>query len=292
LRDRQLVRTSPGSTKAIILSAGQGRRLLPLTRSTPKCLLPVQPECSILEFQLRALARCGISQATVMVGFAAERVERAVAECAPPDMQVTTFFNPFYPSSDNLITTWLARPEMDGDFLLLNGDTLFDPGVLERLLAEVRGPAGIAISRKPEYDDDDMRVATDSRGRLRAIGKKLEGVAPDAEAIGLSLFRGEGVEAFRNVLDAAVRSPESLRQWYTSALQTVARRLPIHTVPTGGLWWTEIDSPADLEQARAALRPGGAARRRETRRDSSTHSSPRAGTWTPLEAISAPTGRS
>ncbi len=278
--------------KAIILSAGQGRRLLPHTRSTPKCLLPVQPQCSILEFQLRALARCGISQATVMVGFGAERVERAVAERAPAGIQVTTSFNPFYSSSDNLITTWLARPEMDGDFLLLNGDTLIDPGVLERLLAEVRGPAGIVISRKPAYDDDDMRVATDERGRLRAIGKKLEGVVPDAEAIGLSLFRGEGVEAFRNVLDACVRSPESVRQWYTSALQTLAPRLSIHTVSTDGLWWTEIDSPADLEQARAALRPDGAARRCNRRRDFSTQSSPRASAWTLSEAISGSTGGS
>ena len=65
--------------KAIVLSAGQGKRLLPYTARQPKCLLPVDGERSMLEVQLRALARCGIERATVLVGFGASLVDRFVA---------------------------------------------------------------------------------------------------------------------------------------------------------------------------------------------------------------------
>ncbi len=65
--------------KAIVLSAGQGRRLLPLTADLPKCLLPVDGEATVLDRQLELLARCGVSRAVVVIGFGAEHVERHLA---------------------------------------------------------------------------------------------------------------------------------------------------------------------------------------------------------------------
>ena len=58
--------------KAIILSAGQGRRLLPWTARTPKGLLPVRGAESVLEVQLHALAACGVDEVCVAVGFGAD----------------------------------------------------------------------------------------------------------------------------------------------------------------------------------------------------------------------------
>jgi choline kinase len=243
--------------KAIILSAGQGRRLLPLTAEAPKCLLPVRGQRSILHVQLDALAACGVESATVMVGFGAELVERALAEEIRPELPVTTRYNPFYSTSDNLITCWLAQAEMQDDFMLLNGDTLFEPGVADAVLSGANGPATIAVSHKPLYDDDDMKVVLGPDRCLRAIGKKLDAADPDGEAIGMSVFRGTGAQAFQSALEAAVRRPESLRSWYTSVLHDLASRLAIRTVSLDGLWWAEIDDQADLESARAGLRACG-----------------------------------
>ena len=107
--------------RAIILSAGQGRRLLPLTEKTPKCLLPVRDDMSVLEFQLATLAACGVTYASVMVGFGADQVEEHIERIRLPGLEVRTVFNPMYALSDNLVTAWLARSEMKTDFLLLNG---------------------------------------------------------------------------------------------------------------------------------------------------------------------------
>lgn len=239
--------------KAIILSAGQGRRLLPLTEEIPKCLIPVQHEISALEYQLRRLAECGVTRASVMVGFGADRVEQALYSMSFPGLSVDTIYNPFYGVSDNLVTCWLARPAMTEDFILLNGDTLFVPAVLEGLLTTPLAPVTMAINHKPEYDDDDMKVSLEADGRLRAVGKTLDLSAVDGESIGLMTFRGRGVDAFREALDAAVRSPEALRAWYLSILNALADNLQIQTFAIGDHWWGEVDSQEDLVAVRSTL---------------------------------------
>ena len=79
--------------KAIILSAGQGRRLLPLTAENPKCLLQIGGQ-SLLEWQLQELAKCGVDQVAVVVGFAAEKVENLIQRQGHGGW-VHTIFNPF-----------------------------------------------------------------------------------------------------------------------------------------------------------------------------------------------------
>ena len=90
------------------MSAGQGKRLLPLTETYPKCLLPVCGEEPILGWQLAALARAGIERAVVVIGFGAEKVEAWLAANPVPGLACETLINPFYRSSDNLISCWLA----------------------------------------------------------------------------------------------------------------------------------------------------------------------------------------
>jgi choline kinase len=239
--------------RAIILSAGQGRRLMPLTSNTPKCLLPVDAGRSILELQLEALSRCGIRDVVVMVGFGAEKVESFVAQRAHRNLTVRTRFNPFFATADNLITCWLATAEMTEDFLLLNGDTIFETAVLRRLLASHGAPVTVAIDRKAEYHDDDMKVTLEWGTRLRAVGKGIPPALIDGESIGLSAFRGEGVEAFRTGLDRAVRNPAALRKWYPDVIDAMAGPFQVKSVSIEGLWWIEIDSPEDLAMARSEL---------------------------------------
>jgi choline kinase len=241
--------------RAIIVSAGQGRRLLPLTADTPKCLLPVLADQTLLEVQLQALNECGVHDVSVMVGFGADKVEARLADHCPPGMTVRCCYNPFYNTSDNLITVWLARSEMRGDFILLNGDTLFETAVLRRLLASPPAPLTMAIDIKAEYDDDDMKVSLQAGARLGAVGKTLKREVVNGESIGLMCFReaNGGVEAFRRALDAAVRNEESVHSWYLAVINDMTDDVAIDTCSIEGLWWGEVDSREDLMGVRSDL---------------------------------------
>ncbi len=246
--------------RAIVLSAGQGKRLLPLTATEPKCLLPVDGDLTVLDLQLEALARCGFELATVVVGFGAEHVERFIGEREFGAMRVETLFNPFFSVSDNLATCWMAREAMQGDFILLNGDTVFEDALLQRVIAAPPAPIVVTIDRKDEYDADDMKVKLNPEGRLGSIGKTLPLHTVEGEAIGMILFRSSGANTYRDALDRAIRQPESMRNWYLAVVDEIAKKMPVETICIEGCWWAEIDCRKDLDAVRGHFLLGTARR--------------------------------
>jgi choline kinase len=136
------------------------------------------------------------------------------------------------------------------DFILINGDTVFENDLLLQVLEAPDSPISVTIDRKAEYDADDMKVSLDGEGRLRAIGKTLPLHTVDGESIGMLLFRGTGTEAFRSALDRAIRQPESMHNWYLSIVDELSRKLAVETISIEGHWWAEIDSAEDLAAVR------------------------------------------
>ena len=236
-------------TNALLLSAGQGRRLAPLTDTRPKCLVPVAGR-TILEWQLHALAAAGIEEVTVVTGFHGETVEAALKVAAPP-MRVRCLWNPFYAVADNIGSCWLARELIGPDTVMINGDTLFDPRVLSRLLEQASAPITVTIDRKHAYDDDDMKIRATGE-RLDRIGKKLTG-AIDGESIGMLRFRGDGGARFAARLDTRLRDPAALKLWYLSIIDELAAEGGVGIVSIEGLPWAEVDFPCDLPVAAEAV---------------------------------------
>ena len=233
--------------KAVILSAGQGSRLLPLTEDCPKCLLPINSS-RLIELQIKHLIECGIDDVTVVVGFRAAAVESFLGVFRRAGLAIRTLFNPFFNVADNLASCWIARSEMDRDFVLLNGDTVFEPAVLESLLAAPPAPVTLAIDRKAVYDSDDMKVRVQG-DRLVEVGKTLSSEEVDGESIGMMRFLGEGPGRFAGVLDEIMHTPNGISWWYLKAIGVLAGQGLVQTHSIEGLTWGEVDFPADLERA-------------------------------------------
>lgn len=240
--------------KAIILSAGQGKRLLPLTAERPKCLLPLDG-MTLLERQLEGLAAAGISEAVVVTGFGAQAISDLVEGRSFGGMSVRTLYNPFYSVADNLASCWIARGEMAGAFMILNGDTLFDEDVGSHVLRhEAQFPITVTINRKPSYDADDMKVSTEGE-RLLAIGKDLQAPDVDGESIGFLRFSADGAEIFVREIERAMSTREGLRQWYLSVIDRIAKTQGnVGVVSIQGLDWCELDFPQDYEAMQAMVR--------------------------------------
>lgn len=232
-------------TKAIILSAGKGSRLLPLTEDRPKCLIAFSGK-SLLEWQLDALAANGITDMVVVTGFRDDLVDEVAARRAG----VRTLFNPFYHVADNLGSVWLARSEFDRDTLLLNGDTLISPALVAKVLATEQGAVTVTVDEKDDYDSDDMKVLREG-DRLLRIGKALEPGEYNSESIGLLAFRGEGGNQFIDQVDRMMHTAEGTRRWYLRAIDALAQESEVLTVSIKGEQWQEVDFPEDVEKAKA-----------------------------------------
>lgn len=232
--------------KAIILSAGQGRRLLPLTADQPKAALPVG-RMSVLEWQLHEIARCAVDEVVVVTGFGADHIDRIVGRGTP--VPTRTLYNPFYAQCDNLGTCWVARHEMHAPFVIINGDTLFESAILARLL-EARGAAAVTLvtDRKASYDDDDMKVVVED-GRLRRVGKRIDRAGVNGESIGMMCFEAGGAARFVRQIEHMMRHGSGISQWYLSAIDALAGEGIVATCSAEGLSWCEIDDRADLENA-------------------------------------------
>lgn len=233
---------------AILLSAGQGSRLLPLTAERPKCLIDFSGK-SLIEWQVEMLARAGVKRIDVVTGFMTDQVEEHVARIDDPRVEVTCHFNPFFKVADNLGSCWIVRERMKGDFLILNGDTLVSEDIVRRVQEGSDWPIAVTVDVKPAYDSDDMKVSRGQNGRLARIGKTLTAEVSNAESIGFLAFRGGGVELFRETVRQTMRTPDGVNHWYLKVIDMIADSGKVGTKSIEGMDWAEVDFSNDIETA-------------------------------------------
>jgi len=239
------------NVKAIILSAGQGRRLMPLTESMPKCCLMLEGK-TLLEHQIASLAANGFNEVVVVTGFAHKVVEEVVAGFNSGS--VRTLYNPFYALSDNLGTCWVARNEMTEPFLLVNGDTLFEASTLSRLLSGDRSyPITLATDHKANYDEDDMKIRSDG-SQLKRVGKTLNMDIVNGESIGMMIFDQAGADAFVQKVESRMSGPDGLARWYLSAIDELAMDGLVGISSINGHGWCEVDDLSDYTHAEKTVR--------------------------------------
>jgi choline kinase len=262
--------------RMIILAAGQGTRLAPLTVNRPKCLVELQGR-PLLDWTLAAARTAGIHDVVVIGGHCIDRLR---------GYDVTLVENPEY-ATTNMVRTLFRAAELFGDgFVMSYGDIAYAPGVLDALL---RSPDDtcVAVDRDwrgywerrfddPLSDAESLRIADGKR--LVSIGQRPASLDEiEAQYIGLAAFRGEGVEALREAYrqaatdDAAGRPPfgglRSLDRLYmTDLLQgMIDMGFPVAAVPIRG-GWVEIDSRRDLDLAEELVAAGRLAKPAEGRR--------------------------
>jgi choline kinase len=207
---------------------------------------------SLIEWQIDELARCSVDRVSIVAGYHADRVKQLLHR-RYDSQRIRTVYNPTYSWTDNLFSCWAARAEMTEDFVLLNGDTLFEAAILNRLLESPHQPVTVVTHKKRHYDADDMKVTLDG-DRLIHIGKDLSIDTVDGESIGMILFRGEGPAIFRRAVESALRDPLARKKWYLSVIDELAQLMPVWTLCISGLQWCEVDFPVDLKHAKRVVR--------------------------------------
>ena len=134
---------------AIILAAGQGSRLRPLTESIPKSLIPIGG-ITILEHLLQTLCSLGIDYVVLVVGYLGESIRREIGS-SYQGMQIHYLENSFYESNETMMSLWYAREFFYSDLLLIEGDTIIEPLIMHDLVNCPHKNAMVVTCLEPSY---------------------------------------------------------------------------------------------------------------------------------------------
>lgn len=234
--------------KAIILAAGRGTRLYPYTKYIPKCLLDVGGE-TILEHQINSIRDSGIDEVVIVVGFGFEKVENFLRNYDSIGMKIKTLYNPFYQTTNSLISLWIARGEMNEDLVVMNGDDVFEIEVLEQVISRRDEKICLPIKVKEAYDEEDMKVYIKSK-RIVEISKSLSNGC-SAESVGIRVFRNTGVEFIKRAIEEEMRAEGAEKKWYISAIHRLIKKgYKVKPFNIKNLFWMDVDYPSDLFKAR------------------------------------------
>jgi choline kinase len=234
--------------KAVILAAGRGKRLYPYTKYIPKCLLDVGGE-TILEQQINNIRDCGIDEVVIVMGFGFEKVENFLRNYDGLGMRIKTLYNPFYQTTNSLISLWIARGEMDQDIVVMNGDDVFEIDVLEQALNQREERICLPIKVKSSYEEEDMKVYVKGRTIIE-IGKTLTNRS-SAESVGIRVFRDTGVEFIKRAIEEEMRIDGAEKKWYISAIHRLIKKgYKVKSLDINDLFWMDVDYPSDLFKAR------------------------------------------
>ncbi|ABM61551.1 NTP transferase domain-containing protein [Halorhodospira halophila] len=241
--------------KAIILAAGQGTRLRPLTDDKPKCLVELAGK-SLLDHQLDVLRAAGVDDIHVVAGYRADQLERP---------GFTRHINERYAETNMVGTLFAAESVMTGesDLIISYGDIVYEPRVLAALQA-VDAPIGLAVDREwrrywaarmddPLADAETLKL-TDG-DRVVELGKKPEGYADiQGQYTGLIKVRADHVRRLPEVWRAMDRHATYDGKDYDNMYMTSFIQ---HLIDMG--WearaafidngWAEVDCEADLAAA-------------------------------------------
>ena len=230
----------------LIIAAGHGSRLREVSPSKP--LTPVAG-VPLIEHVVRAAAAGGATAFTIVTGHEAARLEAFLAELAARlglAIRAVRLADWDRPNGHSVLAGAAA---IEGDYLLMMADHLFDPAIVRLLLAAPAAALTLAVDRdlaSPLLDmDDATKVALGPGGAIARIGKQLERF----DAIDTGLFRAGPL--LTQALEAAIA--DGAAGSLSDGVQRLAGEGKAMTVEIGGARWLDVDDAAALAKAEAML---------------------------------------
>jgi len=232
-------------TTALLLAAGIGSRLYPLTQNTPKCLTTVNG-MSILERLIYSLNQHGFKRLVVITGHLENHIREFLGNQVG-DIKIDYIFSPLYKTTNNIYSLWMAREVINEPFLLLESDLVFDESLLDAMLY----PDRIAVAKVQPWMNGSC-VTINKSQQVKAF------LADNADSFGEITYKTVNIYSISlnswsgivKRLDKHISDGKVNRYYETIFAEMIADgSLSFKIVSFDGNPWYEIDTIEDLARA-------------------------------------------
>lgn len=228
----------------VILAAGIGSRLRPMTNHKPKCLVETAGK-TLLQYQLDAYKAAGIKDLCIVVGYEKESIYKYCRHIK--DFNIEIIENNDYELTNNMYSFYLAREYVKGKpFILNNADLCIEESIVKKLVDDVREDL-IAVDTST-YNNESMKVSTGLNNVINGISKDILRL----EALGCSIdyykFGADACETFIAEVEEIVERQGNLKDWTEVALNRLFQqeKLAFEAFDVAGSNWVEVDDYEDL----------------------------------------------
>jgi len=236
----------------VILSAGIGSRLKPLTETVPKCLIEVANK-PILGHQIDLfIDNKNVEEIIIVIGYKPGLVRTFIESNYGGDEKIVCIENKDYLTTNNMYSLFLTKNYIKGKLLLINGDVILDPEIVNGFLLDAYEDS-IAVD-VGQYFKESMKVVKEDE-YLVDISKNIN----EEEAFGCSIdfykFSGKGAKILFSKIEDLILKRKQLNLWSEVALKEIMNRgdLKIKPFDIKGKYWFEIDDHEDLKNAEKTL---------------------------------------
>lgn len=228
--------------KALILAAGVGSRLAPITDRCPKCMVPVGGKPIIFK-QIENLRLNGISDITIIAGYKADILEQAVKSSFTG---INIIYNKDYAQTNNMFSAYMGHEAIQkNNFLMMNADVFFDASIIQNLY-ELEEDNAIVVDIG-NYMIESMKVV-ERKGRITEISKNILPEHALGSSIDVYKFSSSAGEKFFEKCKDYIEFKGERNLWSEVALDDILSDVKFMVCPMVGRWY-EIDNHEDLEIA-------------------------------------------
>ena len=230
--------------KALVLAAGLGSRLAPVTDNYPKCMTEVVDGITIIEQQIKSLLKNNIKDISVIVGYKSDILIPYLRRIYN-DIKIIE--NKDYKNTNNMYSAYLGYKNLkDSDFIMMNADVFFDSETLKSLIDDINDDA--IITDIGTWNEESMKVV-ELNGKLVSISKQID----EKEALGCSIdvykFSKVSGNKFFEQCNYYIHNKGELKLWSEVALNDILKECNFKASGLNGRWY-EIDTHEDLAKAR------------------------------------------
>lgn len=232
--------------KAVILAAGIGSRLRPITEAKPKCMVNVAG-MPILEHQISAYLAAGVSEVIIVAGYRADELIGWCEQRYPSKVRVIV--NNEYSITNNMYSLYLLRNEISaGEFVLSNGDVVFEPSIIRDVVNHA--DSDLIATDVGSYSEESMKIIVRG-GRIIDISKAVSPTEAYGNSIDLYRFSKPTSKILFDEITRAIESEGQRGQWTEVAIQRIVAgdQVTLRPFDIGARNWVEIDNYTDLSIA-------------------------------------------